>query len=161
MLKIFPISSSLNGSMRKRRLSQRRSSDKSEKDVPVVKPNTKLTESEDAGSGAVGFGVYIRYFQSIGLALTIAAVCSNIINSGTSIYSSSKCCKTFSSVSFLIQLFLLFPVWLEAWTTDTRVLFPPVNMWWRNFYMIIYAILGVSQSKQNFQFHNFSHDSHS
>ncbi|KAL7041242.1 hypothetical protein ACKWTF_000685 [Chironomus riparius] len=117
--------SSLNGSIRKRRLSQRRASDKSEKEAPIVKPNTKLTEIEDAGSGAVGFSVYIRYFQSIGLALTVAAISSNIINSGTSIYSS---------------------IWLESWTTDTRVLYPPVNMWWRNFYMIIYAVLGVSQT---------------
>lgn len=117
--------SSLNGSIRKRRLSLRRQSDKSEKEVTIAKPSTKLTETEDAGSGAVGFGVYLRYFQSIGLALTIAAISSNIINSGTSIYSS---------------------IWLEAWTTDTRVLEPPVNMWWRNFYMIIYAVLGVSQT---------------
>lgn len=80
----------MNGSIRKRRLSQRRASDKSEKEAPIVKPNTKLTEIEDAGSGAVGFSVYIRYFQSIGLALTVAAISSNIINSGTSIYSSSK-----------------------------------------------------------------------
>ena len=80
----------MNGSIRKRRLSQRRTSDKSEKEAPIVKPNTKLTETEDAGSGAVGFSVYIRYFQSIGLALTVAAIASNVINSGTSIYSSSK-----------------------------------------------------------------------
>lgn len=76
--------------MRKRRLSQRRQSEKSEKEAPIKKPVSKLTETEDAGSGAVGFGVYIRYFQSIGIALTIAAILSNCINSGTSIYSSSK-----------------------------------------------------------------------
>lgn len=89
------ISSSLNGSIRKRRISQRRQSEKSEKGGDLVdddkkKQGAKLTEMEDAATGAVGFKVYLRYFQSIGLWLSIGAVLSNAINSGASIYSSSK-----------------------------------------------------------------------
>lgn len=75
--------------MRKRRhSSQRRQSEKEE--APPKRTMAKLTEVEDAGSGAVGFGVYIRYFQSVGIAMTVWAIISNVINSGMSIYSSSK-----------------------------------------------------------------------
>lgn len=79
--------------MRKRRPSQRRQSNKSvksEKQEPAAKSKANLTEIEEAATGAVGFSVYIRYFKSIGYALTVAAILSNAINSGTSIYSSSK-----------------------------------------------------------------------
>lgn len=82
----------MSGSIRKRRVSQRRQSEKSEKEMgeDKKKVGAKLTELEDAATGAVGFKVYLRYFQSIGVWLSVGAVLSNAINSGASIYSSSK-----------------------------------------------------------------------
>lgn len=82
----------MSGSIRKRRISQRRQSEKSEKEMGdnKAKQGSKLTEMEDAATGAVGFKVYLRYFQSIGLWMSIGAVLCNAINSGAAIYSSSK-----------------------------------------------------------------------
>lgn len=81
----------MNGSIRKRRISQRRQSDKSEKEAEEKqKQASKLTEIEDAATGAVGFSVYIRYFKSIGVWMSIGAVASNALNSAAAIYSSSK-----------------------------------------------------------------------
>jgi hypothetical protein len=92
-----------------------------------AKSKAKLTESEDAATGAVGWGVYVRYFQSIGLLMTLGVVLSNVANTTSSIYAS---------------------IWLERWTTDVRVLYQePIDMWWRNLYMIIYGLLGVAQGK--------------
>jgi hypothetical protein len=69
-------------------MSSRRQSSKSEKEAEKTK--SKLTEIEEAATGAVGGRVYLRYFQSIGLSLSIGAIVCNAINSATSIYSSSK-----------------------------------------------------------------------
>lgn len=81
----------MNGSIRKRRTSKRRESERSEKEEENKKKvGTKLTEIEDAATGAVGIKIYLRYFQSIGLMLSLGAVLSNAINSGAGIYSSSK-----------------------------------------------------------------------
>jgi hypothetical protein len=81
----------LNGSIRKRRTSKRRESERSEKEEEdKQKVGAKLTELEDAATGAVGFKVYWRYFQSIGLMMTLGAVLSNVVNSGAGIFSSSK-----------------------------------------------------------------------
>jgi hypothetical protein len=55
-----------------------------------AKPSSKLTEIEEVASGSVGWKVYIRYFQSIGILMSISAVLSNAFNSGAGIYSSSK-----------------------------------------------------------------------
>lgn len=96
----------MNGSIRKRRVSQRRQSDKSEKGVSETKAENKqkqggkLTESEDSATGAVGLKVYLRYFQSIGVWLSISAVLCNAINSGASIYSSSE----FLALTFKIKI---------------------------------------------------------
>lgn len=88
---IESISSSLNGSIKKRRTSKRRESEKSEKEEEgKQKTGTKLTEIEDAATGAVGFKVYLRYFQSIGLWLSLGAIISNATNSAAGILSSSK-----------------------------------------------------------------------
>lgn len=86
------ISSSLNGSIRNRTTSKnRRESERSEKeDETKQKAGAKLTEIEDAATGAVGFKVYWRYFQSIGLWMSLGAIISNAINSGAGIFSSSK-----------------------------------------------------------------------
>jgi hypothetical protein len=79
----------------------------------------------------VGWGVYVRYFQSFGLLLTFGVVVSSVTNTGSSIYAS---------------------IWLEKWTTDARVLNrDAIDYWWRNFYMIIYAMLGGAQG--NFPSH--------
>lgn len=81
----------MNGSIRKRRISQRRQSERSEKETEdKAKQGAKLTEMEDAATGAVGFKVYLRYFQSIGIWMSVGAVLSNALNSAASIYSSSK-----------------------------------------------------------------------
>lgn len=85
MLKTF---SSLNGSVRRRR-SGRRASDKSEK-VAVPAANTKLIDSEDAATGSVGLGVYVRYFKSIGVFLGVSAVLCNAFNQAAAVYSSSN-----------------------------------------------------------------------
>jgi hypothetical protein len=45
---------------------------------------------EDAAVGAVGFKVYLRYFQSIGLWMSVGAILMNAINSASAIFSSSK-----------------------------------------------------------------------
>lgn len=51
---------------------------------------SKLIDSEDAATGAVGMGVYIRYFQSIGIFLAVTAVLCNGITQAASVYSSSE-----------------------------------------------------------------------
>lgn len=54
------------------------------------KSKNKLIEGEDAATGAVSFGVYIRYFKSIGLALGIGAVLCNAATQGASVYANSN-----------------------------------------------------------------------
>lgn len=73
----------------RRRRSGRRASDKSEKEA-VPAPHTKLIDSEDAATGSVGYGVYLRYFKSIGLTMGIGAVLCNAFNQGAAVYSSSN-----------------------------------------------------------------------
>jgi hypothetical protein len=82
-------SSSLNGSVRRRR-SGRRGSEKSEKEVVPEKSKTKLIDNEEAATGSVGWGVYVRYFKSIGLTLGLTAVISNALMQASSVYSGSK-----------------------------------------------------------------------
>lgn len=62
----------------------------SEKEENAKKSGAKLTEIEDAASGAVGFKVYVRYIQSIGVWMAIGAVLSSAINSAAGIFASSK-----------------------------------------------------------------------
>lgn len=73
----------------RRRRSGRKGSEKSEKEA-IPAPQTKLIDSEDAATGSVGYGVYFRYFRSIGLFLGIFAVLSNAANQGAAVYSSSN-----------------------------------------------------------------------
>lgn len=56
----------------------------------VEKPKSKLIDTEDAATGAVGMGVYIRYFKSIGITMGVAAVLSNALTQAASVYSGSN-----------------------------------------------------------------------
>lgn len=90
---LFPFTqthSSLNGSMRRRRNSSRRSSQRSDKIKLDTKPKSKLIDSEEAATGAVGLGVYIRYFKSIGIFMGLGAIACNAIQQACSVYSSSR-----------------------------------------------------------------------
>lgn len=78
----------MNGSVRRRR-SGRRASEKSEKIEPV-NAKSRLIDDEDAATGNVGFGVYLRYFQSIGLTLAVLSVICNALQQGSAVYSSSN-----------------------------------------------------------------------
>lgn len=54
------------------------------------KSKTKLIETEETATGSVGWGVYVRYFKSIGFALGLTAVISNALMQASSVYSGSK-----------------------------------------------------------------------
>lgn len=51
---------------------------------------SKLIDTEDAATGAVGIGVYVRYFKSIGIFLGVCAVLSNALTQAASVYSGSN-----------------------------------------------------------------------
>lgn len=76
--------------MRRRKSGNRRASEKSlQKEAPTVN-RSKLIDTEDAATGAVGMGVYIAYFKSIGFALGITAVTCNALMQASSVYSGSN-----------------------------------------------------------------------
>ena len=54
------------------------------------KSKIKLIETEDSATGKVGFGVYKRYFSSIGLPFMIAIVFFNAMNQAMSVLSNCK-----------------------------------------------------------------------
>lgn len=56
----------------------------------VEQPKSKLIDTEDAATGAVGIGVYVRYFKSIGITMGVAAVLSNALTQAASVYSGSN-----------------------------------------------------------------------
>lgn len=103
----------------------RRSSRKSKESehTPIVIRPTKLIETETNATGSVDFGVYLRYFRSIGVPFSVTIVAMNAVNQGISVSSN---------------------YWLTAWTTDPRA----VNeTFWRNFYVGGYGGLGLIQGK--------------
>lgn len=79
--------SSREGSLKRR--SSRRSSQNSEKS-PTIKPRTKLIETEDNATGSVGYGVYLRYFKSVGVPFALTILFFNAINQGMSVASNCK-----------------------------------------------------------------------
>jgi ATP-binding cassette, subfamily C (CFTR/MRP), member 1 len=87
-----------------------------------AKMATKLIEKEESATGSVGYGVYIRYFKSIGLWLGSLSIVFNIMMQGFSVYSN---------------------IWLSNWSenpdagTDTTV---------RNTFLGVYGALGVAQA---------------
>ncbi|CRL02706.1 CLUMA_CG015844, isoform A [Clunio marinus] len=116
--------SSVNGSVRRRK-SGRRASEKSEKEtIPPSNDKSKLIDSEEAATGSVGAGVYVRYFKSIGLVLGIGAILSNAANQAAAVYSG---------------------IWLTHWSSDVRAS-DPDDPTWRNIYMGGYGGLGVAQA---------------
>lgn len=61
--------------------------------MPIVKPLTKLIESEDSATGSVDSGVYLRYFKSIGIPFTITVLLFNAINQSMAVLSNCKFAK--------------------------------------------------------------------
>jgi hypothetical protein len=102
-LKIL-IFSSTSGSFRRRRGSSRNSSQRRNSKVePKIEKKSKLTDTEDAATGAVGLDVYVRYFKSIGIFLGLGAILCNALQQAASVYSSSKLSLD-SSKFFLLSI---------------------------------------------------------
>lgn len=80
--------SSREGSLKRR--SSRRSSQQSETKSPTEKPRNKLIETEDSATGSVGYGVYLRYFKSVGVPFALTILLFNAINQGMSVTSNCK-----------------------------------------------------------------------
>ena len=51
---------------------------------------TKLIDVEEAGTGNVQWGVYIRYFKSIGFWFSLVGFATNFFYQSASVYSNSK-----------------------------------------------------------------------
>lgn len=67
-----------------------RRSSKGRKSIDEQKPKIKLIESEDSATGKVGWGVYQRYFKSIGIPFMTAIVFFNGMNQAMSVLSNCK-----------------------------------------------------------------------
>lgn len=74
----------------RRRKSGRRSSEQSEKEAAPEKSKSKLIDNEEAATGSVGWGVYLRYFKSVGLTLGLTSVICNALMQASSVYSGSE-----------------------------------------------------------------------
>lgn len=117
-------STSSHGSVRRRtsRRSSTKSNSKNEKAVVVAPPKSaKLIEKEESQTGSVAIAVYIRYFKSMGLTMTILTIILNIINQGLSIFSNE---------------------WLTRWSSDPEANIP-AN---RDMYLGVYGGLGAGQT---------------
>lgn len=111
---------SLNGSISKnspRRKSSQASSTTREEKVSL----TKLIDTEEAATGSVGFGVYFRYFKSVGFWLTFSALSSNMLYQAFNVFSN---------------------FWLTEWSVDERA---GTELFWRNIYAGVYGALGAAQ----------------
>ena len=82
----------------------------------------KLIEKEEAATGSIGFGVYLRYFQSIGIWLSIGSILLNALNQGLAVYSS---------------------VWLSKWTESIKA---HNDNSVRDMYLGVYGGLGLGQA---------------
>lgn len=51
---------------------------------------SRLIDEEEAATGGVGWGVYIRYFKNVGLWLSVVGFVSNFLYTAASVYSNSK-----------------------------------------------------------------------
>ncbi|KAJ6635067.1 Multidrug resistance-associated protein 1, partial [Pseudolycoriella hygida] len=85
---------------------------------------SKLIEEEEASTGNVGIDVYIKYFKSVGIWLTIV---------GVSFYALAYVASVSSRI------------WLSKWCTDERATDPNDNSW-RNTYIEVYAGLVTVES---------------
>lgn len=111
----------------------------------AINAKSKLIDAEDAATGAVGIGVYIAYFKSIGLVLGITAVTCNALMQTASVYSGSNYLSSSSRSCNLTQLtFSFILVWLTDWSSDPRAS-DPDDYTWRNIYMGVFGGLGVAQ----------------
>lgn len=98
---LFNFNSSDEGSL-KRRSSSRRSSKQSEQKTAAPVPKTKLIENEDSATGSVDFGVYLRYFKSVGIPFSITIFLFNAINQSMSVLSNSKLLNSCKTLRLLI-----------------------------------------------------------
>ena len=59
----------------------------------VKKPMTKLITSEEAAIGSVSWGVYLRYFRSVGITFIVIVIVFNMISQGSAVIQSFKSLK--------------------------------------------------------------------
>lgn len=108
----------------------RRSSKRSLSKTPTRDVSgTMLIGKEESSTGSVGFGVYVRYFKSIGYMFCTVIILGGVANQAFSVYSS---------------------IWLSDWSADAENNVPHI----RDMYLGVYGGLGVAQC--NFPF-NFTH----
>lgn len=115
---VDPTKTSLNGSI-SRKTSKRKVSQESAKAADVSL--TKLIDTEEAATGSVGVGVYVRYFKSVGFWLTFSALFSNMLYQAFNVFSN---------------------FWLTEWSVDERA---GTDLFWRNVYAGVYGGLGAAQ----------------
>lgn len=120
------MSSSLNGSMRRKTSRNRKESENSRKSSvksTVVNPRKiNLIEKEESATGKVGWDVYIKYFKGIGVTMGLASILFNIFNQGFAVLSN---------------------FWLSRWSEDAEAATDSSVL---NLYIGIYAALGVGQA---------------
>lgn len=85
-----------------------------------------MIAKEESAVGSVGIGIYIRYFQSIGLLYTILTIVCGIANQVIQVYSNT---------------------WLSQWSAHPEANSPEI----RDLYLGVYGALGVGQGKISIQ----------
>lgn len=95
---------------------------KESKDIPVMNEGTILIGKEESAVGSVGIGIYIRYFQSIGLLYTVLTIVCGIANQVIQVYSNT---------------------WLSQWSAHPEANSPEI----RDLYLGVYGALGFGQGK--------------
>lgn len=59
-------------------------------DKPEKHASLKLIDEEEAATGSVGLGVYVRYFKRLGLWLSLIGFASNLLYQAASVYSNGN-----------------------------------------------------------------------
>ncbi|CAG9797144.1 unnamed protein product [Chironomus riparius] len=113
--------SSPTSSLRRRRDSRRSSKQSEQEEMPKQSALNKLMTSEEAAIGSVSWGVYLRYFRSVGVTYVLIVVLFNIISQTASVLGN---------------------FWLTIWTQDER---SHLEIFWRNLYVGVYGAFGLLQ----------------
>lgn len=105
------------------KLSPLRKRTSSEKDIKAgpKEQKDKLIEQEKSEEGSVKWAVYKHYLKSIGIGLSIATICLNVVFQGFSIGSS---------------------IWLSRWSSDLNAGTDPAV---RDMYLGVYGAFGAGQ----------------
>lgn len=104
------------------RSSKRSGKKKSLTEETAIKDDgTVLIQKEESATGSVGFGIYLRYFQSIGLTYSLVVLIGTIGNQAFSIYSNT---------------------WLAEWADHPNSNEPAT----RDLYLGVYGGLGIAQA---------------